>query len=129
MKTGNLTLKDLCPDIDRWPQSWEGLPEDVAYGQKILEEIKPFLEYLIGCGLSKKTVKRHIDNLWLLGGELIRDINMDESLRQKAPLGLIRDHVDEDGGPYCRHLDTEEDMRSFDATCRKFHEFFLHQSK
>ena len=125
MKTGNLTLKDICPDIDRWPQSWEGLPEDVAYGQELLEEIKPFLEYLLDCGLSKKTIKRHIDNLWLLGGELIRDINMDEALRQKAPLDLIRENVSEDGGPYCRHLDTEEEMRSFDSTCRKFHKYFI----
>ena len=118
-----LSIEKFCPDIDRWPQSWKGFPEDVAYGQKLLEEIKPFLEYLLGCELNKKTVKRHIDNLWLLGGELIRDINMDESLRQKAPLDLIRENVDDEGGLYCRHLDTEEEMRSFDATCRKFHKF------
>ena len=40
-----LSLEKLCPDINRWPKSWEGLPADVAYGQKLLEEIKPFLEY------------------------------------------------------------------------------------
>jgi hypothetical protein len=120
-----LTLQELCPDIDRWSETWEGLPEDVAYGKELLREIKPFIEHLINDGLNKKTIKRHIDNLWLLGGGLIRDINMTESLRQKAPLDLIRDHIDEEGGPYCRHLTTEAEMRSFDATCRKFHKFLL----
>jgi len=123
MNKRNLSFKQLCPDIDEWPNRWEGFPEDVVYGRGLVEEIRPFIEHLIGSGLNRKTIKRHIDNLWLLGGELIRDLNDDDSLRRKSALDLIRDNVGEDGGPYCRHLDTEEEMRSFDATCRKFYKF------
>ena len=118
-----MTIKELCPDIDRWPESWEGVAEDTAYGREIVKEMKPFIDYLIENGLSKRGIKRHIDNLWILGGELIRDLNYDESLRQKAALDLILDNVDEDGGPYCRHLDAEEQTRCFDATCKKFYRF------
>jgi hypothetical protein len=28
-----------------------------------------------------------------------------------------------DGGPYCRHLETEAELDSFDATCRKLFKF------
>ena len=32
-------------------------------------------------------------------------------------------YVDETGGPYCRHLDSEEQMMAYDATCRKLFKF------
>jgi len=118
-----LIVKGLCSDIDEWPDSWQGFPEDVLYGEELLKEMKLFIEYLIDQGLKPKTIKSHIDNLWLMGGELIRKINEDESLRQKTPLDLILENIDEDGGSYCRHLDSEYEMRSYDATCRKFHQF------
>ena len=73
--------------------------------------------------LSLKTVKRHLDNLWLLGGALIRKINMNPELRKKTPMELLLENIDETGGPYCRHLDTEEDFRSYDATCKKLFKF------
>jgi hypothetical protein len=72
---------------------------------------------------NPKTVKRHLDNLWLLGGELIRDINMDPEDRAKTSMELLLDNIDETGGPSCRHLDTDEDLRSYDATCRKLFRF------
>jgi hypothetical protein len=77
---------------------------------------------------SLKTVKRHLDNLWLLGGELIRSINMDPEDREKTPMELLLDNIDEIGGPYCRHSDTEEEMRSYDATCRKLFKFLRKQT-
>jgi hypothetical protein len=64
-----------------------------------------------------------MDNLWLLGGELIRAINMDPENRAKSPMHLFLDNVDETGGPYCRHLDTEDEMRSYDATCKTLFKF------
>jgi len=35
----------------------------------------------------------------------------------------LRRNVDEDGGPYCRHLHSEAQEKSYDATCRKLHRF------
>jgi hypothetical protein len=73
-------------------------------------------------GLSGKTIRRHVDNLWLLGGEIIRDLNQTPSLRKVGVEPLLRDLIHEDGGPLI-HNDSEEEQRSFDSTCRKLHRF------
>jgi hypothetical protein len=73
-------------------------------------------------GLSGKTIRRHVDNLWLLGGEIIRDLNQTPSLRKVAVERLLRDLIHEDGGPLI-HNGSEEEQRSFDSTCRKLHRF------
>jgi hypothetical protein len=38
---------------------------------------------------------------------------------------LTLDSIGPEGGPYCRHLDSEEECRSFDATCRKLYKYLL----
>ena len=52
-----------------------GIEKDQPYGQGILDVMRPFVDNLIAKGLSKKTIRRHMDNMWLLGGEIIRDVN------------------------------------------------------
>jgi hypothetical protein len=49
--------------------------------------------------LSPKTIRRHVNNLWLLGGEIIRDLHYDPSLRKKAADRFLRNVMHEDGGP------------------------------
>jgi len=115
-------IEKLWVDFHRWPKSWEGLPEDVPYGEGLIEIYKPFVEDLLS-RYSKSTVNRHLTNLWLLGGELIRSINMDSEDREKTPMELLLDNIDETGGPYCRHLDSEEQMRAYETTCRKLFKF------
>ena len=73
-------------------------------------------------GLSKRTIQNHVDNMWLLGGEIIRDVNQEPSLRKVAAEQLVRNVVHEDGGPLI-HNGWEDEQRSFDSTCRKFHRF------
>ena len=116
------STEKLWADFDQLGQRWAGIPKDVAYGKGILEIYKPFVEELL-LRHSLSTVKRHLDNLWLLGGELIRSINMDPEDREKTPMKLLLDNIDETGGPSCRHLRTDEDFRSYDATCRKLYKF------
>jgi len=115
-------IEKLWTDFYEWPERWKGFDKDVPYGEGIIQIYKPFVDELLS-RLSLKTVKRHLDNLWLLGGELIREINMNPKLRKKAPMDLLLDNVDETGGPYCRHLDSEEQMSAYDATCRKLFKF------
>ena len=83
---------------------------------------RPFIEHLVNMGLSPKTVRRHVDNLWSLGGEIIRDLHYDPSVRKRTAERLLRDAVHPDGGPLV-HNGSEEGQRSFDATCRKLHRF------
>ncbi len=115
-------IDKLWADFYEWPERWAGISEDVPCGEGIIAIYKPFVEGLLS-RLSLNTVKRHLDNLWLLGGELIREINMNPKLREKVPMDLLLANVDETGGPYCRHLDSEEQMRAYDATCKKLFKF------
>ena len=79
--------------------------------------------HLIARGLKDKTIRRHMDNLWLLGDEIVRAVSMNDEY-DIPPAENLRRSVDEEGGPYCHHLDSESEARSFDATCRKLHKFF-----
>jgi hypothetical protein len=111
-----------CRDLDRWPRSWMGLDKDLPPGQQLLTYFRPFIEHLASQTLSPKTIRRHVDNVWLLGGEIIRDLHYDPSLRKRPAEWLLRSVIHEDGGPLI-HNGSEEEQRSFDSTCRKLHRF------
>jgi hypothetical protein len=111
-----------CRDLDRWPRSWMGLDQDLPPGEQLLACLRPFIEHLASSTLSAKTIRRHVDNLWLLGGEIIRDLHFDPSLRKRPAHRLLRDAVHQYGGPLV-HNGSEDEQRSFDSTCRKLHRF------
>jgi hypothetical protein len=111
-----------CRDLQQWPERWMGEEKDLPPGIKPVECFTPSLMHLAMSELSKKTIQRHVDNLWLLGGEIIRDLNQDASLRKIAAEQLIRNVIGQDGGPLI-HNGWEDEQRSFDSTCRKFHRF------
>ena len=99
-----------------------GLEKDLPPGQQLLACLRPFIEHLASSGLSRKTIRHHIDNLWLLGGEIIRDLHEDPSLRKVSAQRLLDSVIDEEGGPLI-HNGSEPEQRSFDSTCRKLHRF------
>jgi hypothetical protein len=99
-----------------------GLEKDLPPGEALVVCFRPFIEHLASSSLSPKTIRRHVDNLWVLGGEIIRDLHYDPSLRKRTADRLLRNAVHEDGGPLV-HNGSEEAQRSFDATCRKLHRF------
>jgi hypothetical protein len=109
-------------DLDTWPRSWMGSEKDLPLGEALLACFRPFIADLASSSLSRKTIQKHVDNLWLLGGEIIRDVNDDPRLRKVAADPLLRDVVHGDGGPLV-HQDSEEAQQSFDSTCRKLHRF------
>lgn len=112
----------ICPDFPEWPKRWKGTEQALEYGEHLLEEMRPFAEFLAESSLAKKTIKRHLDNLWLLGGEIVRGVALYENHSVPASK-LLQQAVGFDGGPYCRHLDSETELKSFDNTCRKLHNF------
>jgi hypothetical protein len=114
--------EDICSDFSEWPDSWCGVDEDVPYGQGLLDAMRPFITDLVNRGLTKKTIRNHMDNLWLLGGEIIRSVSLDDDYKT-PPEVSIRRSVDEIGGVCCRHLNSESQAKSYDATCRKLHKF------
>jgi hypothetical protein len=118
-----LDVSAYVPDLDEWPDSWMIDQPDRAMGKAIVNVLTPFIEHLINQGLTKRTIKRHVDNLWALGGEIITDINWDESLRKKPAKFLVSNTVDEEGGPLLRNPLDPDDQIHFDSTCRKLYKF------
>src|SRR5207247_5312314 len=86
-----------CRDLSEWPERWMGEEKDLPPGRKLVEYFMPFLLHLAESGLSKRTIQNHIDNVWLLGGEIIRDVNENPSLRKVAAEKLVRAVIHEDG--------------------------------
>ena len=118
----------FCKDFNEWPRRWRGFPEDVSAGEKILECFRPFLHHLIQLQLSRKTLRKHVINLWVLGGEIIRKLNYTPSLR-KVPIEDLVFDVVEDGGPLPHAWDSEGDLRSFESSCRKLRRFLEQQAR
>ena len=114
-------LEHYCRDLNGWPRSWMGLEKDLPPGEQLLTLFRPFLENLAASDLSPKTIQKHVDNMWALGGEFIRDLNYDQSLR-KRPVEQHLFEMIEDGGPLL-YDGGEDQQRSFDSTCRKVHQF------
>jgi hypothetical protein len=100
-----------------------GLEKDVPPGEKLVACFRPFLEHLASTSLSRKTIRKHVDNLWVLGGELIRDLHEDPSLRRKDIRKVLCDVIDDEGGPLIHGGMSEPLQNSFDSTCRKLHRF------
>ena len=101
-----------------------GLEKDLLPGKKLVACFRPFLEALAASDLSPKTIQKHVDNLWSLGGEIIRYLNETPSLRRQSIEKILADRIDEEGGPLVYALESEESLqRSLDSTCRKLHRF------
>jgi hypothetical protein len=96
--------------------------KDVPPGERMVAYFRPFLENLVRMELSRKSIRKHVDNLWILEGEIIRDLNETPSLR-KVPVEELVFNVLEEAGPLLYHGDSEEQQRSFESTCRKFRRF------
>jgi hypothetical protein len=98
-----------------------GWEKDLPPGERLVACFRPFLQHLAISNLSRKTIRKHVDNLWLLGGEIVRDLNETPSLRKVSVERLLINAIAE-GGPLLYHCDSEE-QRSFDSTCRKLRRF------
>jgi len=68
-----------------------------------VECFKPFLREMLALSLSRKTLRQHRDNIWLLGGEVIRRLQMDSSLRRQPIQQVVLDLIGDDGGPLLSH--------------------------
>jgi hypothetical protein len=91
-----------------------GLEKDLPPGQQLLACLRPFIEHLASSTLSPNTIRHHVDNLWLLGGEIIRDPHYDPSLRKRPAHRLLRNAVHRYGGPLV-HNGSENEQHSFDS--------------
>lgn len=118
-----MTLRVLSPDFDEWPEGWMGMKEDREYGKKLLPFMEAFLNELIKRDLARRTLKNYIDNTWLLGGSIIRQVSLYEEYNI-PPLKMLLKSV-ETGGILPDGYDqmTELELRAFERTCELFEKF------
>lgn len=119
------SFRAWAPDFDRWPTSWMGVEEDLAYGRKLLPWFADFLQALYAEGLSRKTFTQYRGHLWLLGGTIIRQVSLYEEY-QDDPLQKLRESVADDG-ILPDHYDqmTQAELNAFERMCRRFEKFLV----
>ena len=113
----------ILKECDGWPKAWRGTDEDVPYGQGLVEAMMPFILTLLDGDVSERTARKHLGHLWLLGGEIIRNVSLYDEYDEMTPAEKLKQSIGPDEGPLCRHLSSESEQRSFDATCGKLCRF------
>jgi hypothetical protein len=75
---------------------------------------RPFLEHLAASAVPPRTIQKHVDNMWAPGGEFIRDLHNDPSLRRKS-VERVLSRMIESGGPHLYHGGEDQQQRSCDS--------------
>jgi hypothetical protein len=105
-----------------WPKSWAGTHEDEPVGRRLVAALYPFMTHLQHQGLSSRTLRRHLDHLWLIGGEIIRRLDDDPARRDQPTHALLLEAIQDGAAPLVRDL-TEAQQAALDATARKLLKF------
>lgn len=116
------TVEETTKLMEGWPSSWAGDDEDEPVGRGLVALLRPFIHDLHAQGLAGGTIRRHLDNLWLIGGEIIREVNDRPALRRKEPRSLLLKAIQDGQAPLVRDL-AEREQASVDATARKLLKF------
>jgi hypothetical protein len=114
----------LVDAMDTWTEGWAGLAEDVPVGRGIVAELRPFVVHLEQRGLAPTTVRAHVNNLWVIGGEIIREVNEEPRQRKLAARKLLLKAIDLGEAPLARGV-SEADQNAIDATARRLLRFMM----
>src|SRR3954468_1814698 len=102
--------RQIKPTSIRCPSAWQPNPGrrstyrcgdsvqttgTTSPGRQVVEYFKPFLRHLLRSELSRRTLRKHRDNLWLLGGELILDLHEGPRLRKQPIDWVVREALDD----------------------------------
>ena len=96
---------------------------DLTPGRQVVDLFKPFLRHLLRLKLSGRTLRKHRDNLWLLGGKIITGLHNNPRRRTWPMAQVVSAAIDDEGGPLISSSLSEVEQRSFDSTCRKLYRF------
>ena len=105
-----------------WPRSWAGFDADELVGQRMVDELEPFVAHLVQSGLTKKTIQRHLSSLWSIGGEIIRDVHDDPKRRRWTGRKLLEVAIQYGEAPVIRNADEAEQAEA-NRTARKLSKF------
>jgi hypothetical protein len=85
-------FEDEFLDIDGWPQAWQVESQDLAPGKLMLDIFKVFLLHQLDLRRARKTLRLHRDHLFTLGGQIIRLLHENPSLRKRGIVRAGRSH-------------------------------------
>lgn len=121
--SGSESFRVWVPNFDDWPKSWMGNEKDLVYGRQLLSWFSCFLQALHDDGMAKKTFAQYRDNLWLLGGTIIREVSLNGGY-QDDPLEKLVEAVADDG-ILPDHSDqmSEVELEAFERMCRRFKKY------
>jgi hypothetical protein len=123
------TVKELVPDLGKWPESWMGTEKDLAYGKNLLPFMEKFIQDLMAQGLSRKTLEEYVDWVWLLGGGIIKEVSLYREYKKDPAMKLME--AVEGGG--CLPDDYESmaksELAGFRKVCGLFEEFLKKHQK
>ena len=108
--------------MEDWPTSWAGTDEDEPVGRRLVAVLHRFMTHLQQQDLSARTVRRHLDHLWLIGGEIIRQLDDDPARRDTPTRALLLEALQDGEAPMVRDL-TDAQQAALDATARKLLKF------
>jgi len=110
--------------MDKWPKSWMGCKEDIPLGIELVRLFKPFILHLQKEGLSNKTIRNHLDHLWVIGGEIIRKVNLFGTPGKISAKQLVLESIQDGYAPLAKDA-TESEQELLDAAARKLLKFLL----
>ena len=111
----------LIDAMDAWPSSWAGVPEDEPIGKALVAEMRPFAEHLER-RFSANTVRGHLNCLWVIGGEIIRELDDEPQLRKLTGRKLLLEAIEAGEAPLASGV-TEVEQNVIDATARRLLRF------
>jgi hypothetical protein len=111
------TLEDEYLDIDHWPTVWRVESDDLKRGKDMVDLFNFFLAHQLTLARSRKTLRVHRDNVYALGGQMIRLWHDMPRLRKRGIVRMLLEAIGDDGGPVVYPPLTEPDQRSLDSTC------------
>jgi len=112
--------------MNEWPASWAGTAADEPVGRALVLRLRPFMRYLHKKKLSAKTVRRHLDNLWIIGGEIIRRIGYEPTAPMEPANDLLLEAIAGGEAPLVHDL-TDGQQATLDATARRLLHFLSAQ--
>jgi len=110
-------------EMTGWPSLWEIKKQDREIGEAIIDEFASFLMCKIQQDCGKSTLSRYTRYLYVLGNELIRQINDYELNRKLSARELILELISTEGGPYWRDAFDENEHNQFESVCRTLYKF------
>lgn len=109
-------------DMEEWPRSWACSRSDEVLGRELVRVMRTFVAALQEEGQSSRTLRRHVDGVWLIGGEIVRRLQDDSSSRRKPARALLLEAVEGGEALLVSGL-AEEEQEAVDATARKLRRF------